>query len=45
MMDTQIKTQIYGATLLPPSLQLRSTFGSKLIKYYKERYEELKEIF
>ncbi len=45
MMDTEIETQIYGATLLPPSLQLKSTFGNKLMKFYKERYEELKELF
>ena len=45
LMDTELNTQIYGATLLPPSLQLRSTFGNKLIKYYKERYEELSELF
>lgn len=45
LMNTEINTQIYGATLLPPSLQLRSTFGNKLIKYYKDRYEELKYLF
>ena len=45
LMNTEINTQIFGATLLPPSLQLKSTFGNKLIKYYKERYEYLKELF
>ena len=45
MLNTQINTRIYGATLLPPSWQLRSSFGSKLMKYYKEKYEELKELF
>lgn len=45
ILNTQINTKIYGATLLPPSWQLRSSFGSKLIKYYKEKYEELKELF
>lgn len=39
LMETEIGTQIYGATLLPPSFQLRSAFGNKLVKYYKERYE------
>ena len=38
-------TKIYGATLLPPSWQLKSSFGSKLMKYYKEKYEELKDLF
>lgn len=45
LLNTQIDTQIYGATLLPPSWQLRSSFGGKLMKYYKEKYEELKELF
>ena len=45
LLNTQIGTKIYGATLLPPSWQLKSSFGSKLIKYYKEKYEELKELF
>lgn len=45
MLNTEINTKIYGATLLPPSWQLRSSFGSKLMKYYKEKYEELKELF
>lgn len=45
MLNTEINTKIYGATLLPPSWQLRSSFGSKLMKYYKEKYEELRELF
>lgn len=45
MLNTEIETKIYGATLLPPSWQLRSSFGSKLMKYYKEKYEELKDLF
>ena len=45
LLNTEIDTKIYGATLLPPSWQLRSSFGSKLMKYYKEKYEELKELF
>ena len=45
MLNTEIGTKIYGATLLPPSWQLKSSFGSKLMKYYKEKYEELKDLF
>lgn len=45
LLNTQINTKIYGATLLPPSLQLKSSFGNKLIKYYKEKYEEFKDLF
>lgn len=45
ILNTQINTKIYGATLLPPSWQLRSSFGNKLMKYYKEKYEELRELF
>lgn len=45
ILNTEINTKIYGATLLPPSWQLRSSFGSKLMKYYKEKYEELKDLF
>lgn len=45
ILNTQINTQIYGATLLPPSWQLRSSFGNKLMKYYKEKYEELRDLF
>lgn len=45
LLNTQIDTKIYGATLLPPSWQLKSSFGSKLMKYYKEKYEELKDLF
>lgn len=45
LLNTQLDTKIYGATLLPPSWQLKSFFGNKLMKYYKEKYEELKELF
>ncbi len=45
IMNTELDTKIYGATLLPPSLRLKSSFGNKLMKYYKEKYEELKELF
>lgn len=45
LLNTQINTKIYAATLLPPSWQLKSSFGSKLMKYYKEKYEELKDLF
>lgn len=45
LLNTQIGTKIYGATLLPPSWKLKSLSGNKLIKYYKEKYEELKDLF
>ena len=45
IMNTELDTKIYGATLLPPSLRLKSSFGNRLMKYYKEKYEELKELF
>ena len=45
LLNTEINTKIYGATLLPPSWQLRSSFGTKLMNYYKEKYEELKDLF
>lgn len=45
LLNTEINTKIYGATLLPPSWQLKSSFGSKLMNYYREKYEELKDLF
>ena len=45
LMDTNINTEIYGATLLPPSLRLRSNFGLKLIRFYQNKYNEFKELF
>ena len=45
LLNTQINTRIYGATLLPPSWQLKSSFGSKLMNFYKEKYDELKDLF
>ena len=45
LLNTQINTKIYGATLLPPSWQLKTSFGNKLMKYYREKYEELRELF
>lgn len=45
LLNTEIDTKIYGATLLPPSWQLKSFFGGKLMKFYREKYEELKELF
>lgn len=43
--DTNLDTEIYTATLLPPSLRLKSNFGNKLIKFYQDKYQELKELF
>lgn len=44
IIDTNLQTKIYGATLLPPSLQLKCHFGNKLIKFYREKYEEFKDL-
>jgi len=43
--DTNLNTEIYNATLLPPSLRLNSNFGHKLIKFYQDKYTELKDLF
>lgn len=43
-MDTNIDTELYSATLLPPSLRLNSLFGHKLISFYKEIYSEMGEL-
>jgi len=43
--DTNLNTEIYSATLLPPSLRLNSNFGHKLISFYQEKYTELKDLF
>lgn len=45
MMDTHLNTELYTASLLPPSLRLNSLFGRKLIKFYQERYDELRDLF
>jgi len=45
LIDTNLNTEIYGTTLLPPSLRLNSTFGYKLIRFYQEKYNELKDLF
>jgi hypothetical protein len=45
IMDTNIDTEIYGTTLLPPSLRLNSNFGSKLIRFYQDKYAELGDLF
>lgn len=45
LIDTNLDTEIYTATLLPPSLRLKSNFGNKLIKFYQDKYQELKELF
>ena len=43
--DTNLNTEIYTAMLLPPSLRLRSNFGGKLIRFYQDKYQELRELF
>lgn len=45
LMDTHLDTELYTASLLPPSLRLNSLFGRKLIKFYQERYDELRDLF
>ncbi|AFA47439.1 toll/interleukin-1 receptor domain-containing protein [Acetobacterium woodii] len=43
--DTDISTELYTASLLPPSLRLNSLFGKKLIQFYQERYDEMRNLF
>lgn len=45
LMDTSLATEIYGATLLPPTLRLNSSFGSKLIRFYQDKYLEFSDLF
>jgi hypothetical protein len=45
LLNTSLDTEIYGATLLPPSLRLNSNFGYKLIRFYQDKYDELKDLF
>jgi hypothetical protein len=45
LVDTNLDTEIYGATLLPPSLRLNSNFGHKLIRFYQDKFTELKDLF
>lgn len=45
LMDTDLETELYTASLLPPSLRLNSLFGHKLIKFYQEKYDEMRELF
>jgi GNAT superfamily N-acetyltransferase len=45
LMNTSLDTEIYVATLLPPSLRLNSNFGHKLIRFYQDKYTELKDLF
>jgi len=35
---------LYSSTLLPPALRLTSTDGIKLIRYYKRKYEDFREL-
>lgn len=43
-MDTNLNTELYTASLLPPSLRLNSLFGHKLIRFYQEKYNEMREL-
>jgi hypothetical protein len=45
LLKTSLDTELYGATLLPPSLRLNSNFGYKLIRFYQDKYTELKDLF
>lgn len=45
LMSSQLDTELYTASLLPPSLRLNSLFGHKLIKFYQEKYNEMHELF
>lgn len=38
-------SQIYKATLIPPSIQLRNENGRKLVSFCKRKYDEFKEFF
>lgn len=42
---TDIDTELYTASLLPPSLRLNSLFGHKLIQFYQEKYDEMGDLF
>lgn len=43
--DTQLNTELYTASLLPPSFRLNSLFGHKLIEFYRQKYNQLKNLF
>lgn len=45
LMNTNLDTELYTASLLPPSLRLNSLFGHKLIKFYQEKYNEMRDLF
>lgn len=45
LMDTHLDTELYTASLLPPSLRLNSLFGHKLIKFYQAKYDEMRDLF
>lgn len=45
LMNTDLDTELYTASLLPPSLRLNSLFGHKLIKFYQEKYNEMSDLF
>lgn len=45
LMSTDLDTELYTASLLPPSLRLNSLFGHKLIKFYQEKYDEMSDLF
>ena len=43
--NTALDTELYTASLLPPSLRLNSLFGHKLIRFYQEKYNEMRDLF
>lgn len=42
--DTELDTELYKVSLLPPSLRLRSNFGIKLLKFYQQKYIEFEDL-
>jgi len=45
MCDSEHGSSIYRVTLLPPSLRVTTAKGKKLLTYYRNKYEEFKELF
>lgn len=43
--DTALGTELYIASLLPPTFRLRGNFGGKLITFYQNKYNELRDLF
>ena len=44
LINTNLDTELYTATLLPPSLRLNSLFGKKLLNFYQIRYDEISSL-